>query len=39
MEVSNEAHNDSTILTIDDEGVLRLVSTYIKVNRVDLVST
>ena len=38
MEVSSESFNESTIFTIDDEGVIRLVGTYVKLNRVDYVS-
>ena len=38
MEVSSESFNESTIFTIDDEGVIRLIGTYVKLNRVDYVS-
>jgi hypothetical protein len=34
----NVAYNYSTVFTIDDEGVLRLISTYIMQNMVDIVS-
>lgn len=30
-----DSFNESTIFTIDDLGVLRLIGTYIKLNRVD----
>ena len=33
------SYNDSTVFTIDDQGVFRLISTYVKPNIVDLVST
>jgi hypothetical protein len=34
----NLAYNYSTVFTIDDEGVIRLISTYIMQNMVDIVS-
>ena len=33
------SYNHSTVFTIDDQGVFRLISTYVKPNIVDLVST
>lgn len=38
MEVINDSFNYSTVLTIDDEGVIRLIGTFISPNQVDIVS-
>ena len=38
MEVINKSFNYSTVLTIDDEGAIRLIGTYISPNQVDIVS-
>lgn len=38
LSVENLDYNYSTIFTIDDEGVMRLIGTFIQDNRVDIVS-
>ena len=38
LTVTNIDYNYSTIFTIDDEGVMRLIGTFIQDNRVDIVS-
>lgn len=39
LAVTNIDYNHSTVFTIDDEGVMRLIGTFIQDNRVDIVST
>lgn len=38
LTVTNVDYNHSTIFSIDDQGVMRLIGTYIQENRVDIVS-